>query len=592
MTIPAARKTAGFMHATPDAKQSALSRMELFAAEAARAKASDLAFAAASTLKKAIQAYHKADWREAALNAASAADLDPDSGTAYHLLALALDNLGQMSAAADMYQKALRLQPDDPDIYLNVGLAAWKMNMLEQAERAFRLYIEARPHCPKGYTNLGGCLRDMGRFDDAIDLVRDAIYLIPQAELLWNTLGTICGENSDFENAVTFYKEAIRINPETDRFWHNLAYALTHMGPLDEAMASYNRALELNTTHEGSATDRLEMIHARGLCGASIGALDQAWTDYETRLDPAYGNAVLISVKPPAWRGEDLGGKRVLIVGEQGIGDEIMFAETVPDLIEACGPDGKVMIACDHRLVPIFQRSFPQAFVAPQYNAKKGAKTIRIAPWADGPYACDVHLAAGTALKYLRTTTEMFGKHGSYLKADPDRTEFWRRKLSSIGSELKVGICWRSGFLNVQRRKHYAAIEDWAKALNVPGVRLINLQYGDCRDELARARALTGGDIVAFEDLDLKDDLNEAAALSAALDLVISAPTATAAMAAALGTETWFVLPGRSWPQLGTDRYPWYPRTKVITAPGFGDWPTILNGMSDAIRTRTNEPPL
>jgi hypothetical protein len=74
----------------------------------------------------------------------------------------------------------------------------------------------------------------------------------------------------------------------------------------------------------------------------------------------------------------------------------------------------------------------------------------------------------------------------------------------------------------------------------------------------------------------LKDDIDGAAALSAALDLVISAPTAAAANAGAIGTEVWFLAAGRVWPQLGTDEYPWYRKTRVLSPEKFGDWAALM----------------
>ena len=108
--------------------------------------------------------------------------------------------------------------------------------------------------------------------------------------------------------------------------------------------------------------------------------------------------------------------------------------------------------------------------------------------------------------------------------------------------------------------------------LKTPGVTFVNLQYGDCAEELARAAGTHRRHIHQIEGLDLRDDIDGAAALSAALDLVLSAPTAAAATAASVGTEVWFLTAGRTWPQLGTDEYPWYAKTRVLSPEKFGDW--------------------
>ena len=86
-----------------------------------------------------------------------------------------------------------------------------------------------------------------------------------------------------------------------------------------------------------------------------------------------------------------------------------------------------------------------------------------------------------------------------------------------------------------------------------------------------------------MEGLDLKADLDGAAALSAALDLVISAPTVAAATSGAVGTQTWFLTAGRTWPQLGTDEYPWYRASRVFSPEKFGDWAQVMPQVGDAL---------
>ena len=95
-----------------------------------------------------------------------------------------------------------------------------------------------------------------------------------------------------------------------------------------------------------------------------------------------------------------------------------------------------------------------------------------------------------------------------------------------------------------------------------------------------------GVDIKVIDGLDLKNDIDGAAALSAALDLVVSAPTAAAATAASVGTEVWFLTAGRTWPQLGTDEYPWYRKTNVFSPAKFGDWNELIPRVGEALAAR------
>ena len=130
--------------------------------------------------------------------------------------------------------------------------------------------------------------------------------------------------------------------------------------------------------------------------------------------------------------------------------------------------------------------------------------------------------------------------------------------------------------LGAKRAKYFSPIDGWGPVLKTPGVTFINLQYGDCAEEIARAEEKFGIKIHSVEGLDLRDDIDGAAALCKALDLVLSAPTAAAATAGSVGTEVWFLTAGRTWPQMGTDEYPWYARTRVLSPEKFGDWAALM----------------
>lgn len=528
-------------------------------------------------LRKAINAFRKNDYGKAAVLAVDATEADPKCGQAFHMLALALENLGEMARAITMYERAVALDPSDTDLYLNLGLAAWRMGMNEIAEKFFRLYCELEPNQPMGWNNLSGVLRDTSRFDEAIEVCRAAILRMPEQPLLWNTLGTILVELKDFDQAAIFYREALRLDPDFARAWHNLGYGIHHTGALDEAMAAYDKALDLAT----EPRDRIETSYARALCLLGMGRLAEGFAAYEVRHHHQHRASMLYGVDAPLWKGEKLAGRDVLVMGEQGLGDEIMFANTLPDIAAAIGPSGKLKIALDSRLVPLVQRALPEAEVGHYFNATHNAKDVRLAPWAGKP---DFVLPIGSALPHLRASLEDFPRR-AFLTPDPDRVAAYRAMLAERPG-LKIGVCWRSMLINAQRRKYFSAIDAWGEVLNVPGVSFVNLQYGDAADEIARAKALFGVEIRAVDGLDLKMDLDGAAALSAACDLVLSAPTAAAALAGAVGTETWFLCSGAGWPQLGTDHYPWYRASRVFAPAAFADWDEVMPRLAAALKAR------
>lgn len=526
-------------------------------------------------LRRAIKAFRRGKIVRAGQLALSATDADDTNAQAFHLLAMALERMGHLHKALVTYERSFQLDPNDPELLLNLGLTAWNQGLTSGAEKMFQLYIQNCPESPLGYNNLGSVQSDLGHPEIAIDTLRGAIYRMPTESILWNSLATVLAEEGRVDESLVFYEEAVRLAPDFPRPYHNLGYAYSHLGRLGDALTAYENAL----ARSADEAETRESTHSRSVCLIGMGRLEEGFREYEIRNTERFRAYVHHMTNAPLWKGESLKDKRILIVGEQGLGDEFMFANILPDLTEATGKNGKVQIAVDPRLVTLFQRSFPDAQVG-AYDDRKlldpdGAKELRFISWAMETGEPDFYAPMGTPLQFYRKHIEDFPRQ-PFLTPDPARVADFRTRLEALGSGPFVGICWRSMMLGAKRQKYYSALDAWDPILKTPGVTFVNLQYGDCKDELAHASALHGVTIHAFEDLDLRNDIDGAAALSAALDLVISAPTAAAATAGSVGTEVWFLTAGRTWPQLGTDHYPWYRATKVLSPETFGDWNALM----------------
>ncbi|HXS05237.1 MAG TPA: tetratricopeptide repeat protein [Rhizomicrobium sp.] len=569
MAVAAALKSIDSLSGV-DAKMAALERLEqLFdqaEAHKERHKSNVL-------LKRAVRIWRKGDTARATQWALKAVEADDTNPKAYHLLAMGLERLGHLHKALVTYERAFQLDPADPELLINLGLTAWNLKMTEAAAKLFELYIAACPNSPLGYNNLGSVLCDLGRPDEGIEILRGAIYRMPGEAILWNSLGTVLAEAGRAAESLVFYNEAIRLQPSFARGYHNLGYAYQHLGELEKALAHYDLAL----SHVTDPMERMEARHSRSICMIGAGKLEEGFREYEIRNDERFRAYLHHVIKAPRWNGEPALGLKLLLVGEQGLGDEFMFADILPDVIRALGPDGKLQVAVDPRLVPLFQRSFPQAEIGAYEDRtlidKDGNKALRFVPFAEKDGGPDMWAMMGSALAFYRKSLVDFPKK-PLLVPDRARVEEFRARLAKLPGK-KVGVCWRSMMLGAKRAKYFSGIEGWAPVLKTPGVSFVNLQYGDCSEELARAGE-HGIVVHQMEGLDLRNDIDGAAALSAALDLVLSAPTAAAATAASVGTDVWFITAGRAWPQLGTDEYPWYARTRVLWPEQFGDWASLM----------------
>lgn len=533
-------------------------------------------------LKRASRALSAHDYKTAAAAALRAVDVDAENPIACHMLAIALDKGGYLPEALEMYERALARAPRDPQIYLNLGLLAWRMGMLPSAERLFSTAQKVRPGWLPAIINQANCLRDQGRHDDSIELLRAAVTVHPEEPDLWNALAAVAVELGLLEEPIAFLHETLRLNPAYAKAHHNLGHALVEADRPEEALPHYAAALE-GLTAPG---ERAESQHSTALALLSCGRLTEGWQAYASRLDPAYANSTrFLTEKLPLWAGEPLEGKRLLLLGEQGLGDEVLFASVIPELVAATGPRGRLVVACQPRLAALFRRSFPGAEVVPHSTIKSGHAVLRGALEAGPLNQFDAYAPFATAAGLVRPSVEAFPAENAFLRPDPARVAHWRAWLASLGPGRKVGLTWTSMLATGRRARAYSPFSAWGELLKTPGLGFVSLQYTDPTEALALARERFGVTVHVPPEINLRNDLDDLCALCAALDLVFGPMNATTNLAAGAGVETWLLARLRTaWVTLGTPGLPWYPSARLFAKDALGPWEPIIAEAAGALR--------
>jgi hypothetical protein len=235
--------------------------------------------------------------------------------------------------------------------------------------------------------------------------------------------------------------------------------------------------------------------------------------------------------------------------------------------------------------VSLFQRSFPQALVCAHATYDIEAKSYRVAPHVDQSQI-DLWAPMGSLTrKYRRQVADFPARNPGFLTPDPVRVAHWREVLKTAPAGRKVGILWKSMKLDGTRWQQFSPFQQWAPVLRTPGICFVNLQYGDCSQELALARAELGVDIWTPPGIDLKQDLDDLAALSCALDLTIGFANATSNIAAACGAPIWLIAVPGAWVQCGTDGYPWYPQARTFAPARLGEWDEVMAQVAGLLPT-------
>lgn len=538
------------------------------------------AIAIAPMLQRSIDAIRAEDAKSAYDWAVKALEHDEHSGIGWYLLGISLERAGDFANSIRAYEAALKLLPDHGEVACDLGRLALRLGMKPQAEDLFRRFLARYPDDPEAANNLVCAIRDQGRHDEAIETLRPAILKMPDNPMLWNTMGTILSDQGDFTNAQVFFAEALRLDPKFAKAQHNLASVRLMQDDIEGALVENAAAIE----GVKAGDDRQMMRLARSSMLLCAGRIGEGWDEYESRIHPQFNGRTAFAINRPRWEpGADIEGKSFLVVCEQGLGDEVLFSNVLPDLIERLGPKGKLAIAVESRLVTLFQRSFPWAEVGVHATYDVNGRLNRIVPFIGDGSTIDLWTPVASLLREFRRSVEAFPPRRSYLVADPKRVAHWRRELKKAPAGLKVGLLWKSAITRDARHRYFSPFAGWAPILAQKGVTFVNLQYGDCAEELAAAKRDFGVDIWTPPGIDLRQDLDDIAALSCALDLVVGFANATLNIAAACGAPNFMISVPGAWTRLGTRTMPWYPATRVFLPPGFGQWEPVMAEVAQAL---------
>lgn len=479
------------------------------------------------------------------------------------MLVRALRHTGRLPEARTHLITALRQAPTLLGLWLDLAGLCRQEGDVAGMCRALRGAGLVAPMDPRPPAHLGGLLAGSARHAMSA-LARRLVTLAPDQASHWRNLGAGRQMVREIKGAHRATRTACVVDPGDADNWY--ARGLTAFADEDPvaAEAAYHVCLCLRPDHAEAPADRAVAMMAQGRIPA-------AWRTFAGRWrSPRFDSAWRPPAGVPQWQGESLAGRSILVWPEQGLGDQIAHGGMAGELRDR---GARCTLECDPRLVGLFRRSLPGVTVIGQPRP------------IEPPGAYDYHAPLFDLMPWLRPSLADFPAKGGHLIPEPERVAALRARLGDKGP--RIGISWRSRNQAAPRGVFYADILEMAPILALPGVTFVNLQYDDAEAEIARARAEAGVDILRLDDLDLMNDLEGAAALTACCDLVISAPTSVADMANAVGVPAFVFLPTLVHRDcLGTDRFPYQPLTRLFVRRGDGDWGATMRQIAAAVRWR------
>lgn len=511
-------------------------------------------------------------------------------------------NAGNHASALSWYERALQVDPQSSKAHSGAGWAALRLGNLECASDHFIFARHYDRHCiiaamgmaralelqgelvrsaktvetalldnPGNHRMLYTLARlryASGQYEEGLDLLRQLLSVMPDHAEGLNLLGLILArEFGNLRAGESHVRHAISQSPELLAARSNLGWILAEQGRLAEALACFDEVIE-------SAPEDAETRLMRAYTLLKRGEFAAAWPDFEAR----HGSLLAIRRDIPFAEcplGEDLIDKKVLVYAEQGLGDQIMFASCIPDLVA----DGaECLLECDARLAALFNRSFPSVRIIPF------APESSHPAWLDESQTINWKMASGSLPRRFRNRWEDFPKHEGYLLPDSTKVVNWRRKLSELGPGPYIGISWLGGARQTRRQLRSIPLAQWQPLLSNRAV-FVSLQYGDCGDEIADFFAQNGIRIQHWADS--LADYDETAAMVYALDMVISVCTAVVHLAGALGKPVWVLTPTTAeWRYLDRgERLPWYPSAKLFRQMEGESWQVVLQRAESELKS-------
>jgi len=436
---------------------------------------------------------------------------------------------------------AIKLDPDEHIYFYNRTIALMKLG----------LYLEAEVDCKKVLD-----------FKLADKLEESKIFF---------QLGNINAALKKYDIALLFYNKAINLDSKNTFAYRNKARMFKSLGQFDLARIEYMRLINC---HDDPLAMLDASIYFLSQKDFSIGWNAYASRKFNTIFKPTLKLFNEASKHIPQWEGQ-LDCKSLLILGEQGVGDQIIYLSMLKDLSKKIK---KIFILINPKLVKLFERSFPQIHFMP---------LEKILPNSD---SFEYFILLADLGKFLRNSIDSFQSQPNfYLKVNVEKANRFRSKFKT--TKLVCGLSWASqgskgigAALHMEDAKAKTIfLSDLMPIFNQTNLTYVNLQYGDVKDEIIHFKNNFGVEILN-SDNDNYNDLDGLASLIQSCDFVITTSNVTAHIAGALGKKTFVLVnPSMLWYWHDEDVSIWYPSVNIFQKEADGDWRPAIERMRSSV---------
>ena len=451
-------------------------------------------------------------------------------------------------------EESLKQNQQDYIALNTLGLIYMELKQFNLAKKIFIKAIEINSKYFPTYNNLGRCYEINNDRNSALKNYKRALNLNSKFMEAINNIANCYNQSGFYKKAITYYNKALKIESENPKLIYNKALAYTYLGDYEIGEKLYKKAYSIIPDD-----DLLKKNYSILLLANQ--RFEEAWKFFEGRIglnEFSIKNSQVNRIKTKLWKGEPINNdNKILIIKEQGAGDEILYGSMYSDLINKFSD---IKIETDPRLISLFERSLNKKNIfVPYAQYSKNSEKIK---------KFDKILYAGSLGRLFRNKLSDFPKN-NYLFVDEKKYTSISKKINQITQKIKVGISWKS------KNETYGAekslnLDLLTTILKLDKLSFINLQYGDTKEEIQTFKRISNIEIINIEEVDLFNDFESIAALLKNLDLFISVSNTTAHLSAALGVTTWVIKPRihavfHYWNQPNKLSTPWYSSIRLFS---------------------------
>lgn len=467
---------------------------------------------------------------EARMHYEKALELDPGLNHAVRALARLSTECEQFADAAEFWTRAWALESSRLQDGLELIAAMWKAGRDEWIDPVLAQLRTRFSADAAALEQVAFTLNSAHRFRDAANVIAEALAIDPRRAGLHHNASYVCNMLGDFSQMRLHAAEAARLLPGNAHIQFNLAAAQLRFGDFEQGWKQYRWHEALPENHD--------------------------------LVRPSFSE----------WQGEPVAGRRFLLIGEQGLGDQIQFLRLAAWLSR--------------------QGAWVDVWVdAPLAEVARGASGVH-AIWTQlPPKPYDFWCRMLRMPEHMKLELSMLPVAMPYLAARPEGVRRWQRRIDasdnadthpSPSRKKRVGLVWAGNPAYALDRYRSVALSRLLPILGQPAVKWISLQMGQAQDEAAALPANIDIQMLGSEIGDFSDTLD----IIQTLDLVITVDTSVAHLAGAAGRPVWILLPTcTDWRWMADrDDSPWYPSARLFRQRELGRWDTVLDDVRTALR--------